>query len=86
MLDDGTFELEGLVGEVDGSVIIRGKVTGRAMKPAPWASFARSLAEDGGAEILAGCTRGKFSVAGLFRLPLSRFDFPACAARKADTF
>lgn len=30
MLDDGTFELEGLVGEVDGSVIIRRKVTGRA--------------------------------------------------------
>lgn len=28
MLDDGTFELEGLVGEVDGSVIIRRKVTG----------------------------------------------------------
>lgn len=39
MLDDGTFELEGLVGEVDGSVIIRRKVTAAPMKPAPWASL-----------------------------------------------
>lgn len=36
--DDGTFELEGLVGEVDGSVIIR-VGDGPPMKPAPWASL-----------------------------------------------
>ena len=54
MLDDGTFELEGLVGEVDGSVIIRRKVTGRADEArAVGFALARSLAEDGGAEILA---------------------------------
>ena len=51
MLDDGTFELEGLVGEVDGSVIIRRKVTGRADEArAVGFALARSLAEDGGAE------------------------------------
>lgn len=76
-----------LVGEVDGSVIIRRKVTAAPMKPAPWASLwpvpRRGRA---GPRSSPGCTRGKFSVAGLFRLPLSRFDFPACAARKADTF
>ena len=54
MLDDGPFELEGLVGEVDGSVIIRRKVTGRADEArAVGFALARSLAEDGGAEILA---------------------------------
>ena len=54
MLDDGTFELEGLVGEVDGSVIIRRKVTGRADEArAVGFALARSLPEDGGAEILA---------------------------------
>lgn len=54
MLDDGTFELEGLVGEVDGSVIIRRKVAGRADEArAVGLALARSLAEDGGAEILA---------------------------------
>ena len=54
MLDDGSFELEGLVGEVDGSVIIRRKVTGRADEArAVGFALARSLAEDGGAEILA---------------------------------
>lgn len=48
MLDDGTFELEGLVGEVDGSVIIRRKVTGRADEArAVGFALARSLAEDG---------------------------------------
>ena len=54
MLDGDTFELEGLVGEVDGSVIIRRKVTGRADEArAVGLALARSLAEDGGAEILA---------------------------------
>ena len=54
MLDDSTFELEGLVGEVDGSVIIRRKVAGRADEArAVGLALARSLAEDGGAEILA---------------------------------
>lgn len=87
MLDDGTFELEGLVGEVDGSVIIRRKVTAAPMKPAPWASlWPGPSPRTAGPRSSPGCTRGKFSAAGLFRLPLSRFDFPACAARKADTF
>lgn len=87
MLDDGTFELEGLVGEVDGSVIIRRKVTGRADEArAVGFALARPSPRTAGPRSSPGCTRGKFSAAGLFRLPLSRFDFPACAARKADTF
>ena len=54
MLDADTFELEGLVGEVDGSAIIRRKVTGRADEArAVGLALARALAEDGGAEILA---------------------------------
>lgn len=53
MLDDGTFELEGLVGEVDGSVITA-QVTGRAEKARAVGSlWPGPLAEDGGAEILA---------------------------------
>ena len=54
MLDADTFELEGLVGEVDGSAIIRRKVTGRADEArAVGLALARAIAEDGGAEILA---------------------------------
>ena len=54
MLDDGTFELEGLVGEVDGSVIIRRKVTGRADEArAVGFALARSSPRTAGAEILA---------------------------------
>ena len=54
MLDADTFELEGLVGEVDGSTIIRRKVTGRADEArAVGLALARAIAEDGGAEILA---------------------------------
>ena len=45
MLDDGTFELEGLVGEVDGSVIIRRKVTGRADEARP-VGFALARSRD----------------------------------------
>ena len=47
--DDGTFELEGLVGEVDGSVIIRRKVTGRADEARAVGFAGPVLAEDGGA-------------------------------------
>ena len=88
MLDDGTFELEGLVGEVDGSVIIRRKVTGRADRSPRSGPRFGPVPRRGrrGRDSSPGCTRSKFSAAGLFRLPISRFDFPACAARKVDTF
>lgn len=54
MIDGERFELEGLVGEVDGSAIIRRKVTGRADEArAVGLGLARTLAEAGGAAILA---------------------------------
>ncbi len=54
MIDDGHFELEGLVGEVDGSAIIRRRITGRAEEArAVGLELARTLAEAGGAAILA---------------------------------
>lgn len=84
MLDDGTFELEGLVGEVDGSVIIRRKVTGRADEArAVGFALARPSPRTAGPRSSPGCTRGKFSAAGLFRLPLSRFDFPGLRRKES---
>lgn len=54
MIDEDHFELEGLVGEVDGSAIIRRRITGRAEEArAVGLELARTLAEAGGAAILA---------------------------------
>lgn len=54
MLDDERFTLEGLVGEVDGSRIIRRSLVGRADDArAVGLALARELAEAGGADILA---------------------------------